>query len=132
MKFTKEEISLCKQVAEKQWKEIEYGDWIQHEGRKERVVLVDADIMIEISDAYIDKAHIIPLWTISACLQFLRERNFVYTCSDHQGLLPRVKFPTAVEIARPTKSYRGKSLFHGKAPLEACLKAVLAVLEEGK
>ncbi len=112
MDFTKEEISLCKQVAEKHRKELVYGDWF---------ISYDGGIKLK---ALHQKGHRheenIPLWTISDCLEFLIRK-------------PRVR---TVEVVCDFKTFsvsiRPYGTFYGNTSLEAYLKAVLAVLDEGK
>lgn len=127
IKFNKEEINLCKQTAEKHRKKLEYGDWYYYkEGRTYWTW---------------DKTHTrtdnlenhFPLWTISDCLEFLRERNF------EASLCYFNKFSGyRIQIWKPEKTQafysdydldRSMEQCTHKTPLEACLKAVLAVLE---
>jgi len=130
MKPTKEEISLCKQVAKRYRKEIKCGDWILRDGELRLNLdgklawLEDGkqDIIITITN----KTEVIPLWTISDCLEFLR-------LSGYQYQLAFLKSPKWSNYVHVWKSITGEEYnTSSKAPLEACLKAVLAVLEEGK
>ena len=114
MKFTKEEISLCKQAAEKHKKEIEYGGWLLNEGGFTKVWPYRHNCK---------RTDVIPLWTISDCLEFFEKiglnqafnfkrfnnGNWSFTAEDNKY-----------------RKIRGE----GKTRLSACLKAVLAVLEE--
>lgn len=124
MKFTKEETSLCKQVAERHKKTIEYGDWYFIKEHKPAVPM----LWTRGDDCGYDDA--IPILTISDCLEFLAERGLYllglnqsdeceFSCgfceTDDLGMRPSVENATWVD---------------GETPLEACLKAVLAVLEE--
>lgn len=109
MKFTKEEISLCKQVREKHRKEIKYGDWSLNEGGFVKVWPYRYNCK---------RIELIPLWQIPDCLEFLKGRfRKLRVCSDDE-----------FEVEYWLKS--GCYYQYGKTPLEACLKAVLAVLEE--
>ena len=122
MKFTKEEISLCKQVAEKYKKRVEYGDWYLNE--KSNIPYLWKSIP---PFKYIHK-NIIPLWAISACLEFLRER-----CKDHVLLIHEEDLDDDEEWYLWFDEYKETQQWDkGKTPLEACLKVVLAVLEECK
>ena len=119
MKFTKEEISLCKQVVERHRKEICKGDCVavrsygDLSGKTEyKVKLVDAEFLRESLDVWF------PLWTISDCLEFLRERE------------PQLEFELVFGDERKVIFHWTKT-YTGKTPLEACLKAVLAVLVGG-
>ena len=115
MKFTKEEISLCKQVAKKYKKEIEYGDWYlnQHD-KKVFPHLYRLNLLTFVKE--VGNKHIIPLWTISDCLEFLREKKKVielWIAGRGSNWICRIK---------------GQKWWKGKTPLEALLKAILAVL----
>ena len=130
MKFTKEEISLCKQIAGKHRKEINLGDWIIQKNKTypEVVYCIYTDdselICTELEVIY--KKNCIPLWTISDCLEFLREKGWlVRDLIEYEG-----EFGTTFlhQSVSEEKFINGD----GKTPLEAFLKAVLAVLEEGK
>ena len=122
MKFTKEEISLCKQVAQMWRKPIKYGDWFLNKGG------VYAKIWPYGHNC--KRIDVIPLWTISDCLEFLRDRalyllglnqsdecEFVCGFCEVDDMGMRIIDETAKWV-------------EGTTPLEACLKAVLAVLEE--
>lgn len=113
MKFTKEEISLCKQIAEKYRKEIKYGDWYEFKGKIYLQAFKSEPKM---------SSTAVPLWTISDCLEFLRERG--YSLNQHfedDGFFH-------VALCDAGKEVKGR----GDTDLEACLKAVLAVLEESE
>jgi hypothetical protein len=120
-KFTKKEISLCRQVAEKHRKDIEKSDMYFYQDEihlwsmpfKQTKDIVTTD-------------EIIPLWTISDCLEFLRER-----CQDHV-LLIHDEGDEKEWWLWMDEYTETQQVGSGKTPLEACLKAVLAVLEEGK
>ena len=127
MKFTKEERSLCKQVAEKHRKEIEYGDWYIDSRRKEgyQTRLCEYQGKQNFGKIY---SEFTPLWTISDCLEFLRERAFYL-----EGLcqIDECEFQCAIsEMDDMGVVKHSKKRFEGESELEACLKAVLAVLEE--
>ncbi len=134
MKLTKEEISLCKQVVEKYKKEIGKGDWVYYHGF--RYLVEDAWIledMCPLPEAklvghanIVEQSECIPLWTISDCLEFLREK-----CQDHV-LLIHDKEDEVEWFLWMDEYEKTQQMGKGKTPLEACLKAVLAVLEEGK
>ena len=122
--FTKEEM-LCKQVAEKHRKNIKRGDWYND--------LNVGDGNLDICNfnqgvywTYLNKnKKVIPLWTISDCLEFLRRRGHIFVFHDLRALKGnKIKLPTSLIL--------GKKTFGGNTPLEACLKAVLAVLEDKK
>lgn len=116
MKFTKTEIGLCRQIAEKHKKEIQYGDWfIDPEGH-------------EVVNINWRPEGDVPLWTIEDCLEFLREKS----CSIILTLYPgEEQWNSGVEMwdEDGDKVVFGHDWI-GETPLEALLKAVLAVLEE--
>ena len=134
IKFTKEEISPCKQIAERHKKEIEecdyvigfwtegwrkdFGDVI---GRLKDKRLGEVKVAKD-SICYPDK--IIPLLTISDCLEFLwkeKKRDIISLATDFPATAKRVW-----RIVTVTEEHWGDT------PLEACLKAVLAVIKERK
>ena len=123
MKFTKEEISLCKQVAGKYRKKLVYGDWWI--GMGEAFMM---NILGEILHPKNQHKDIIPLWTISDCLEFLRERSWAnYQFSfDKKGI-------TEVHIVQTPFNFRSnQEIVERGTFLEVLLKAVLAVLGEKK
>jgi len=137
-KFTKEEISLCKQVAEKHRKDLKVGDWLL---KDEEIGLVQ-DIKIDsVFNEWLitflieseevlgsgcirqNDPDIIPLWTISDCLEFLREKKLrftLYACELNEYSMSIIDDKNTIIV----------DTIGAKTPLEACLKAVLAVLEE--
>jgi len=134
MKFTKEEISLCEQIAEKYGKDIEYGDWF----------IFKEDPHCFPSVFYPEEHHtlkevLFPLWTISDCLEFLEGKGFTYILYFYD----KSSFDSEKVEKEWHKEGRGwyelslfdsrkheNRLFMGKTRLIICLKAVLAVLEE--
>ena len=126
IEFTKEEISLCKQVAEKHRKDIEYGDWYWSNSHNKPLIAIAGGFKAN------EQKHfgVFKIWTISDCLEFLRERAFYLEglCQvDECEYECDVSEMDDMGLVRHTKRH-----FEGKTPLEACLKAVLAVLEEKK
>ncbi len=129
MKFTEEEISLCTQIAEKHRKKIEYGDWYA-----DQVLVMNQEtrkgdpmpIVVLCTNKFGKSIGEVPLWTISDCLEFLRER-----CEDHVFLShdeddDEEWYLWFDEYKKTQQMGKGKTL------LEVCLKVVLTVLEEGK
>lgn len=112
MKFTKEEISLCKQVAEKYRKDIGYGDWTLNEGGFVKVWPYRHNCK---------RIDVIPLWTISDCLEFLEENVNQVDVGQVKGEKPYCYIYDGLKGI--------EERFEGETKLEACLKAVL---EEGK
>ena len=128
-KWTKEEISLCKQVAEKYRKDIEYGSWYIEPKTQKGVLLWDyEDTPYFIGDQCSDT---VPLWTISDCLDFLAERGLWIIGFQQDENEWSVGFAETDELGMRAIEETQK-WEDGNTPLEACLKAVLAVLEEKK
>ncbi len=117
MKFNKKERSLCRKIAEKHRKDVEYGDWFEW----------GDSIPIVASGNMRQRKDLTPLWTISDCLEFLMKLKsfrayFVETYNDKTRLLCVNYWDQQDRVI----------MKNGKTTLEACLKAVLAVLEETK
>ena len=130
--FTEKEINLCKQVAEKYRKEVSKGDWWhRNEGNyPAEIVLVQgegsADIFNDINKHARLHPHGFPLWTISDCLEFLRERRW----TNYQFSFDK-KGKTEVHIVQTPFNFRSnQEIIEEGTFLEVLLKAVLAVLEE--
>ena len=149
--FTKEEISLCKQVVEKYRKNIVRGDWYAAEmfcpvkdikahlkmmgndyveiGKKKYSIGLRTEISIMTPERQLN-AIWFPLWTISDCLEFLEEKTTDWSLDkdiDREGRQTG-KFSF---WWMPSPKYKDNYRL-GKTILEACLKAVLAVLEDNK
>lgn len=141
MKFTKEEISLCKLVAEKYRKEIKYGDWyltittnpLDKDDKEESVYFnTEKRTINPVEEMKKDRVfynEYIPLWTISDCLEFLRERGWKQGDMHFNENLKGGKTATIyTEVGDDKGMFVKDMLKEGKTPLEACLKAVLAML----
>ena len=116
MEFTDEEINLCKQVVERHEKPIEHGDWfIDMEIGSKPFLTLSREVPID---------NLIPLWTISDCLEFFEKKEWG---------LPDMSWKCEVNKKVIHIRPKGKSKeirFKAETLLGACLKAVLAVLEE--
>lgn len=129
MKFTKEEIRLCKQVAGRHRKPLEYGDRYlaipKNKKAVEEICLYDAKIDENSLVFSSDIITTVLLWTISDCLEFLRKNIGVWY--ELKGIThgPPYNEPMKDFIFR---AYKIETF--AKTPLEACLKAVLAVVGE--
>jgi len=121
IKFTKEEVNLCKQVAKKHRKRIDDGDWYL------RYDYDEPDVYLEGMDDDKAVAKSIPLWAISDCLEFLREQEWHIVALTDDAVFDEI-FHYHCEITDYKFDKHHSS--SGKTPLEAYLKAVLAVLEE--
>ena len=127
MKFTDIEIDLCRKIAEKHRKEIKYGDWFYWEyGGTQPALCNDGGTLHY--QRYKNKKKSFPLWTISDCVLWLKERYDDVNLMSIQDIWEiqvydaynRVHYPKLLKDIK------------GKTPLEALLKAVLAVLKEEK
>ena len=127
MKFTKEEISLCKQVAEKHRKDIKYGDWYWSNSHNKPLIAIAGGFKAN------EQKHfgVFKIWTISDCLEFMKSKSF-YGSISNVGSYYETYYKKMIigenDEDKSIKVYSGIV----KTPLEACLKAVLAVLEESK
>ncbi len=128
MNFTPEQINLCKQIAEKYRKEMQYGDWYWHECEP----TLENPFLWTTKDMYAyatgEKKYILPLWTVSDCLEFLKSRIFYGSISD-VGAYYEASYKKVVI----GENDEDKSILVGsgvcETPLEACLKAVIEVLK---
>ncbi len=124
MKFTAIEIKLCQDIAKKWRKEIKYGDWYlnyQNQIYLQSVLFAPQD------------KEDIPLLTLEDCLEFLRGRKWrIVQFYEGYGTIRKDKSPDVVSIKlwNWENDLLPEVKGSGKTPLEACLKAVLAVLEE--
>ena len=142
IEFTKEEISLCKRVAERHRKEIERGDWVLY-GKDEIRLAERIKVNLELNDIIWigdndstgvvsqNNSEVTPLWTISDCLEFLKARIFYGSISDVGSYYEAYYKKVIVGENDEDLSIKVQS-GTCKTPLEACLKAVLAVLEGGQ
>ena len=135
IKFTKEEIDLCKQVAEKYRKLIEEGDWYLP-------YIDDIEPELYIAGITDKKANVvgIPLWTISDCLEFFESKGWDVLGITWQEVATRILVIHHASdfgkgdyaVVMQNKSKRMGRIIKGNTRLSACLKAILAVLEEAK
>lgn len=111
--MNKTEIKLCQDIAKHWRKEINEGDWFYIVNQGHALVAMDESIQKSKSD------NCIPLLTLEDCLKFLNEKI------------------GTIELWRTGRTLKwycrhsGK-WWKGKTPLEACLRAVLAILKEEK
>ena len=125
-KWSKEEVNLCKQVAERHRKYIGYGGWFLNAWGKVSCACGYAYPVNRPVRREYENPKWIALWTISDCLEWLKERYDDVNMGSIEDewdaqvndAYDRVHHPEFLEDIR------------GKTPLEALLKAVLAVLEE--
>lgn len=130
MKFTKDEIDLCKKIAEKYRKEIELDDKLYWE---DKIVTVETihttPENLDIYTVSFDKLvsaddDFFFLWQISDCLEFLKSKGWGRVIIDKDGKIDGVK-------AYHNRGFIPPHIQNGETVLEALLKIVLAALEEG-
>jgi len=141
MKFTKIEISLCEQIAEKHRRNLKIGMYVwrkfcksvqliyrlDKEDKEIYTVILKGKKLNHLYWNNLKGGWLTPLWALSDCLEFLKGRN--YDCilySNRSQLRWYLKF-NIYPLVSSMEILNG-----GKTPLEVCLKAVLAVLEEEK
>ena len=114
IELTKKEIRLCRQVAEKHRKSIKYGDWLLNEGGFVKVWPYRHNCK---------RIELIPLWTISDCLEFLKEKKWRF-CGGNENNQKCIWWFAFTN----SKQFPFDIHEEGKTVLEACLKVVLAAL----
>ena len=120
MKFTKDEIILCEQVAKKYIKEVKYGEWYLMNNKPILCAYANKSFHKYLEE----KDAIIPLWTLSDCLEFWEEKGWnPYDMSWICEASMKIVYIKPGETSKELK-------FKADTLLEACLKAVVAVLEE--
>ena len=112
MKFTKEEISLCKQIYRK------YGEILDTKWKPSN--LSWEELAKKVKDA-----REMQFWSLEDCLEFLRERGFRFILHHYDVKEYHLGYGR-------DDTGQWSDIVPCKTPLEACLKAVLAVLEESK
>lgn len=131
MKFTQEEISLCKKIAERHRRFPHKGDWEYNDNTKEPTLRTEKYLGME-NPLFIDGANIFLIWQIHDCLEFLRKRKYrIAQCYDGYGIIRKDKSPdvTVVKLWNWEKDLLPEVEGTGNTLLEALLKAVLAILE---
>lgn len=135
--ISKEEIDLCKKIAEKHRKEIVKGDWIiiKFPNIGEIVTLFETyhiecpnrfpegPVIYDLSTDEYYKEYF-PLWQISDCRKFIKSKGYRVKTDENEGGVHSVgcyghKARIAFNCYNPTL-------------LESYLEAVLAIVEESK
>lgn len=131
MKFTKEEVSLCSQVAEKHRKFIEYGGWFLNAQGKVSCASGYAYPVNQPVRREHENPKWIALWTISDCLEFLRGKGWTEIVIEiNPQYCDDIK--CFAERGNVDKGYEREVDGKGKTTLEACLKVVIEVLKNEK
>ena len=137
IKFTPEEINLCEQIAEKHRRNLKIGMYVwrkfcksvqliyklDKEDKEIYTVILKGSTRNHLYWNNMEGLWLIPLWTISDCLEFLQEKTNEVDVIELWRTGRKLKWFCRLE------NHKWKP---GKTPLEACLKAVLAILEEKK
>ena len=71
MKFSKEEISLCKKITEKRRKEIKRGDWYWSKSHNKILLAIDGGFKINEQEF----PGVFKIWQISDCLELLQTKE---------------------------------------------------------
>lgn len=121
MKFNKTEIKSCQDISKYWRKEIKYGDW-WFNGHE---CFIHAETQKEVSDVFFtEQTECTPLLTLEDCLEFL-EGHSRRLFELHQVVFSK---EFILKLTGETSDFDINT--GGKTPLEACLKAVLAILKE--
>lgn len=130
MKPTKTEVGLCRQIAEKYRKSIEYGDWFLNAWGKISCACGYAYPVHRPVRKEYENPKWIPLWTIEDCLEFLREKGYRGRLDEDEDVELINKTIGLDPFSVSCYGHKSKRSFfrYGKTPLEALLKAVLEVL----
>jgi len=126
--FTATEIDLCKKIAEKGLMvNMKKGDWYWSEDWKAKELIIAG---MTIKNQKLMKCF--KLWAVSDCFEWLKERSYILRLSYQKDLMKK-------DIEIPNETYNGEYIsreifirgyYFMEKPLEALLRAVLAILEE--
>ena len=116
MELNGTEVDLINQIEKKYRKEINYGNWYEFKGQL---------YLYRVKGGNLRASDCIPVWTVSDCLEFLKNRNYYYSIYDQVGN------GTVIDISLLVDGQRSmQDQLHGQTLLEVCLLAVLVVLED--
>lgn len=137
MKFTSEEIALCREIGKYYRKPMNPGDWFYFE-KYNRIEFVD-DIFfknreiplkgIQLSTptqypSYPEPIDYFPIWTWQDAREWLTRKRYWFRLDYHPDCNPKYK----LQLFKNTLN----SIYEegGKTDLEAILKVILAILKE--
>jgi len=120
MELNGTEVDLINQIAKKHKKEIKYGDWYEFKGRL-YLYKNNHPLDLEIS------LNCIPVWTVADCLKFVKDNNYYYSIYDQVGGGTVIDIFILVNGSRQMQEQ-----LHGGTLLEACLLAVLVILQDNE
>lgn len=114
--FTIAEIDLAKKIAEKDFKEITYGDYYSH-----------GDGAWHLCDGHklkhaLDTIDVVPLWQEHDCLEWLKRRGWSITIKHYRA---DTEWQVSVQVHTVVNSKDACA----PTELSALLRAVLAVME---
>lgn len=133
--FTPTEIDLCKKIAEK--KACVYllgeGDYFIYEDPDRKSGWSNPTLNVNDYEPEYGYGKNVPLWQEHDCLEFLREKYVWLKTVTSNGFIgeegcPRLVIKPFGRVECLPK-HGSKKLYVGKTPLEALLRAVLAVME---
>lgn len=118
------EIDLINQIAKKYRKEIKYGNWYEHFGRLYLYKVQNAGPLISPSS--------IPVWTERDCLDFMKSKDYYYSIHDQVGggTVIDMFILTDKNLVSPVGQRSMQEQIHGGTLLEACLLAVMIILQD--
>ena len=131
--FTKTELDLCRKIAEKERKEIRFGSWVLY--NEQEYLVIDyfrhktepTHLNLYGLKRYVFETDVTPLLSSHDCLEWLKKRYGEIFLKTWLGTMWCVSIGKRLNEELPII---GLSDLVGKTPLEALLRAVLAILEE--
>lgn len=133
MKFTTEEVALCKKIAEKYRKDLKIGMYVYQkfdksirqiyslnkEEKEIYTVILKTGRLDSLYWNNLEGGWLAPLWQISDCLEFYEDNEATVERAYQLGGIFHVS----------VISWKGTFKGEGNSLREACLKAVLVILE---
>ena len=127
--FTKQEIDLCKKIAEKSLsrKRLDDGDYFFCKVfGKEGIFLVSDMLSVDWHKTIREDKKAIFLWQEHDCLEWLRGKGYIIAfVVDLGAICPKHRNIISITICGRERA----KTYYGKTPLEALLRTVLAVME---
>ena len=118
MELNGTEVDLINQIEKKYRKEINYGDWYEYRGNI---------LLMKTENGPIISTACIPVWTVSDCLKFVKDNNYYYSIYDQVGGGTVIDIFILVDGSRQMQEQ-----LHGRTVLEACLLAVIVILQDNE
>lgn len=112
------EVDLINRIAEKYRKPVNKGGWYEFKGK----------LYLLCSDAnHLMSADCIPVWTVADCLKFVTRNNYYYSICSQVGGGTVIDIFILVDGSREMQDQ-----LHGGTLLEACLLAVIIILQDNE